>query len=473
MASYNLIDLPQEILGNIVSFLKPKDIISVGRTCQRAHSFIGRSNQILWRNAFLQIFDDPEEVWAKLPSSCSAPRTDWDWLQVLERRLRALAALYRRWPRDEDAELAEQHRTAILDIIDTAKYAPSQSDIAQGKLPHVDDRSSLNVQLLADIPERFHGFDRFVFDIDKKDGAPSSTSYDNPWDTVRPITRSMSYAAREDNRPMSAARLHTLYGMTMRERLDHRSRGLARRKVYNWSLTNASTDYGPFMLDGSGRVNWPLLEGACSTITRNFEFTVDGHVSLPHGMNYSIPHRTLPDPSVPHDWARAQGTWLGTYAFIDYSDLLAFNTGIALSSNRRPDLTDEPEACGALLRMEIKLDNSVKDDRNLRTNVPMCTDLPPLYFSGSSRGHGYTHPMTVVKGFAALVPGGREVRWKFIVAYNGVDQWQLEGIQPGGIRSGGVYGVWSQVDHDQHSPVGPFCYFPMELCKPTTVVLAT
>ncbi|KAI9874815.1 MAG: hypothetical protein M1823_007606, partial [Watsoniomyces obsoletus] len=168
----------------------------------------------------------------------------------------------------------------------------------------------------------------------------------------------MTFALREENRPESACRLHALYGLTMRERLDPRSRGMARRKVYNWRLTSEDTDHGPFALDGSGRVNWSLLEGACSAISRNFELCVDGRLAMPHGMAYAIPHRTLIDPTVPEDWAGAQGSWLGTYAFIDYSDLLAFNAGTSLPSERRPDLTDEPEACGALLRMETKLDNS-------------------------------------------------------------------------------------------------------------------
>ena len=49
--------------------------------------------------------------------------------------------------------------------------------------------------------------------------------------------------------------------------------------------------------------------------------------------------------------------------------------------------------------------------------------------------------------------------------YAGTDQWQLEGVQPGGIRSGGMYGLWSHVDHDDHGPMGPFYYAPVKLCN--------
>ena len=49
--------------------------------------------------------------------------------------------------------------------------------------------------------------------------------------------------------------------------------------------------------------------------------------------------------------------------------------------------------------------------------------------------------------------------------YAGADQWQLEGVQPSGIRSGGIYGLWSHVDHDDHGPMGPFYYVSCELAK--------
>jgi len=38
-------------------------------------------------------------------------------------------------------------------------------------------------------------------------------------------------------------------------------------------------------------------------------------------------------------------------------------------------------------------------------------------------------------------------------------------VQPSGIRSGGVYGLWTHCDHDEEGPIGPFCYFPKQLCE--------
>ena len=49
--------------------------------------------------------------------------------------------------------------------------------------------------------------------------------------------------------------------------------------------------------------------------------------------------------------------------------------------------------------------------------------------------------------------------------YAGADQWQLEGVQPSGIRCGGIYGLWSHVDHDDHGPMGPFYYAPCAITE--------
>lgn len=55
--------------------------------------------------------------------------------------------------------------------------------------------------------------------------------------------------------------------------------------------------------------------------------------------------------------------------------------------------------------------------------------------------------------------------------YNGEDQWSLEGVQPGGIRSGAIYGTWSPCTHEPGGPVGPFVYAPEELCTTNAVTL--
>ena len=277
------------------------------------------------------------------------------------------------------------------------------------------------------------GFERLVFDVSRKLSE----------NATRPQTRSVTAALRDQKRSDAARRLHTLAGLSNRDKTERRN--FYRRYVYDWALTSDANDHGPFTRDGSGRVDWTLLEAAMTCISYNFTLAVDGHLTPPTGLHYSIPNRMVPVPNEPEDWAGVTGKWFGTYAFLDYSSLLAWNAGLMDvrigGFTQAWDLRDEPEACGDLLRMDLKLDDSVRGDPVLRSNVPICDKLPPLYFSGISRGSEYPHhPVTTIKGFAALAAGGREVKWKLIVEYHGVDQWQLEGVQPGGVRAGGIFG---------------------------------
>ncbi len=453
-----MLDLPHEILANILSFLEPQSIIRFGQSCKVAYTSVGPQNQILWKSAFLHVFDDPNEAWSIMPGNhpLTADRS-WDWHAELSRRFMALRAVQSRWCGANSP--AEAYIDALLSILDTAKFTLSPRDLANGKTPKEDDRyTSLNIQILSNLAERRDGLESLIHDA-PLDSLPGR------------VTRSRAQSEIEKRRPTCASRLHVIYGLTSRERIEHKARGAARRKVYDWNHTGPKNDYAPFLQNGSGKVDWHLLEGIMSVIGRNFTMCVEGSLAMPQGFCFSLPCRTLIDPTVPDDWARVRGPWLGTYSFLDYADLFAFNNWED-QLGARPTLEDEPEDCGDLMRLELNLDESIEDDLRLQTTLPICTDLPPLYFSGLSRGHSGMHrPVIGVRGCVSLVPGGREVRWRFLINYGGQDQWQLEGVQPGGVRSGGIFGIWTQCDHEVNGPVGPFCYFPMELCKSTSVVL--
>lgn len=433
--AYTLIDLPQEVLGAILSLLEAPDVVRFGRSCHRALDFINPSNQLLWRDVFLHVYDDPKLAWNAYVASYQNARPHWDWHQELKSRSLAIKVIRRRWTENTDPDNYETNINSLLSIIDTAKSRPSEIDLAEGRTARADDRSSKNLQLLSSILYQYEGgLERLMFDSGKSTTRLASD------DLGRPQTRAMTSANKDRSRSDACRRLHTLYGLSARDRYERRH--FYRRYVYDWALTSAATDFGPFDRKGSGRVNWMLLEAVMACISQAFQEVAAGQLSAPQGLFYSIPHRTLPNPTVPEDWAGVTGVWLGTYAFLDYSSLLAFNAGLVdVGIGRSFDLRDEPEVCGDLLRMELKLDDSVRTHALLQTNVPICDDLPPLYFTGDSRGTDYpSHPRTTIKGSAALTVGGREVKWKIIVEYHGVDQWQLEGVQPGGVRSGGIFG---------------------------------
>ncbi|RMZ87755.1 hypothetical protein DV736_g5016, partial [Chaetothyriales sp. CBS 134916] len=446
-----LLALPKETLTNVLSYVEPVDLARFAQTCRSAQNAAHPANQVLWRHVFLSLYDDPEEAWSAMPSSYTPPlRKDWDWYREVKHRHGALCVLHRQNLEPVEPAKVNQHITSLLSILDTAKFAPTPSEIRRGMEPRINDRSWLNLNLLAPRDTPYHtGIDSLIYGHSLRD----CEGY-----TSRP----------SDSRSDAKSRLHILCGLTERDHMDHKVRGQARRRVYNWSLTSEATDYGPFMDDGSGRPNWYLLEGVVTVSMLMLLSCVQQSLVLPNSFNYSIPHRTLVPYKNPRDWARVQGSWLGTYSFLDYAQLAAFNDRIRPNSIG-PNLEGNCEACGALLKMVLRIDDSVKSDRKLQTSLPSAddADYPTLYFRGESKDRGHAgNPATTVKGFAALMPGGREVRWRFIVNYMSTDAWQLEGIQPGGIRSGGIFGLWSQVDHEPRDAIGPFCYYPEELFLP-------
>lgn len=86
-----LVDLPQEVLGSILSFLAPREVVRFGRTCRQANGFISPDNQLLWRDTFLHIFDDPNIAWAAYPPACQPQKLNWDWHQELKSRSYAVS----------------------------------------------------------------------------------------------------------------------------------------------------------------------------------------------------------------------------------------------------------------------------------------------------------------------------------------------------------------------------------------------
>lgn len=404
-----LIDLPQEILGNILLHLEPVDINRFGRVNHAAQSIVSPSNQTLWRSTYLHLFDDPQDARTLVvPVGKASDRADWDWHAETRRRLLALAWLRPDAPPETSLREHLQHLETVLNMVDTAKIGPTAAEVSAGIRPRIDDRSSLNIQHLG-LLNQYRPRNRVEFLIHHaRTDERGSISL---WGSAgRPTTRSMSIT--QTGRPELASRLHVMYGTTAKERHEPKSLAAAKRIVYDWNRATEDTDYGPF--HDSGNVNWLQLEAVHSVIARNFELCADGYISMPQGFCFAIPYRTLADPTAPDDWARVSGPWLGTYSFLAYEDLFAFNT----AQGARPNLEDEPEACGDLMQVDLKLNPELKDDRRLKMVLPISHDLPALYFSGHSKStSSYGARAAIgVRGFAALCPGGREVRWRFIIS---------------------------------------------------------
>ena len=339
----NVLSLPPEILSQILTQLTYPELLAFSSTCREAQSFTSPRNQLLWQAVFLRKFDDPRDRWNSLTEAARAQNKDrelnWDWHGELRKRVVALKYITATDLAIEDADSETYGKVvqALLDIIDTAKTCPSPAELKAGKKPEIDDRDiSLNLGLL---PINYYftpEFDGLIRGLPASavrrnlgDGygvdSTSIPSMPGSWESTpgRPVTRSQ--VAREMDkivRSEVASRLHVLCGLTEWEERDDKAIGRARRITYDWNAADELNEYGPFKRDGSGETDWGRLEAICTVVARQFAMAVRGRMILPQGFCFSLPYRTLCDPTVPEDWARVQGTWCGTYVFLHVSTLI-------------------------------------------------------------------------------------------------------------------------------------------------------
>ncbi|KAF2637877.1 hypothetical protein P280DRAFT_472038 [Massarina eburnea CBS 473.64] len=463
----SILDLAPELLELVLSFLSPKDLICFALTCRHVSGFVQPDNQILWKASFLQVFDHPKHAWASLVPTARAENqsreAEWDWYHELQRRFIAFNAVCKS---DQTALLTgvEDVVRTLLDVEETASCKDKDED-GNARSLNVIFLEQLTRERQAEEPREPRIF-KIVHDYDyQRDSESRSLPLEHLIDSDRRVTRSM--LARRVAVPEWASKFHIIHGPTEREQESSRAKAAARAIVYDWNVTGPPADFGPFKKDLSGAVDWQNVEAISSLMHRIIATALKMYKLAPTGFSINIP-RALPlNVASPEDWAGATGTWLGTYAFLDYRALVHYN--FAHDQEYPLDLGNYEEACGDLMRLELKIEDSeeLKRDPRLQTELPRCKDLPVLFFKGFSHNESSGRPSIAIRGFASLVPGGRSVRWRFIIRYAGTDQWQLEGVQPGGVRSGPIYGLWSHVDRDEQGPMGPFYYAPAELCQRT------
>ncbi|KAL9107277.1 MAG: hypothetical protein Q9227_007819 [Pyrenula ochraceoflavens] len=487
-----LFSLPDEILGNVLRYCPFSTLASFSLSCKRASIFLAPENQALWREAYLNLFDEPLKP--SLPG-CVAAKTpslgDYGWYSNLRDRCLAGRLALSQDPGSIRCNALHTERcvAALLDIVDTAAIpaAKSSEETLRSRVSESKNLQWLEKLFAAQpVDEGFvHDFHPAALDFPiSRPSKESSCQEKGSNKGARSDQHDDKYGLSPSD---NACRLHIFHGLTSRERKSATARGVARYRVYDWAYSKDELDYSPLKEDGT--VQWQQLESLFSVVARNFECVLQaqpfvhlsrrpfnaGHtrnrLRMPMGFRYAVPNFLPLIPEMPRDWARITGTWLGTYCFLDYSDLYYFNAGYR--PNERPSLDDYEEACGDLMCLTLALadpeseaDAPIFSDPALSSELPNDDRLPVLFFRGVSRGATSSNhsPAINVRGRVNLIPGGREVRWRFIISYAGGDQWQLEGVQPGGPGGGGVYGQWTHVDHEPGGPLGPFCYFPEKFC---------
>lgn len=199
----SLVELAPELLELILSYLKPSELVTFGATCQRARDFIRPTNQLLWKQAFLHVFDHPRHVWDSLVPTARAlnqPRELlWDWHRELVRRFNASNLVLE----SDKQKLASEIENVVGALLDIQLTASRTSSYGAADVP-----VSLNVMYLTRLVRHAPDFDCIIHDFSRH---PSSLSVprDMKVDLDRPVTRSM--LRRGAIAPEWASRFHVGY----------------------------------------------------------------------------------------------------------------------------------------------------------------------------------------------------------------------------------------------------------------------
>ncbi|KAF2753386.1 hypothetical protein EJ05DRAFT_480400 [Pseudovirgaria hyperparasitica] len=452
-----LLDLSAELLQYILLEVNPLDLASLSRTCYALNHYIN-PNKLLWKGVFLRAYDCP----TNLPEG-----TQPDW-----------GALLRSYVSMEK----------ILDSDDISMKRANFKSVAETSLNRVlsSHRKSAMSRNLASMDRLFsiqENVDIFISASSLfKDGGSASQWPRNS----------------EEERQLSA-KLHVLFGVPEVPR----SRALqqaelhahAKARVYDLRQYTDKTAWGPFVNDGSMRVDWEKAEAIMLDLAHNLEkFT--SHACNHFASNFIWPSRfqgcsansyeskplheypepravighflpsTPPDiaplyhePALPLDIIDpygVTGTWRRVVCFLDYTDLYRINFEMEqpAADAPRPPL-DEQEAI-RLIRINLRV---------TRVEPPGehdGKDYPVVHFNGRSRSmHTHWDPNATsrIRGSVRQTPEG-EIRWTSFSLFHGEERWRSEGIQVGGIRSSrGILGTWFDKDYEEAGPAGPTAFW--------------
>jgi len=358
----SLLELSHELLHCIFTSLSPTELSVVSRTCKDLNSYIS-GNKLLHKDIYLQRYDQP--------------KSDINWedktheLVKLEKILES--------PKRQVKRDALEFVTSHIDyLLDTSSTDP-------------DPGNSLNIQLLQTFFADTTNIDALLCSstlfgrVGGENQIPAPTEelrqmsakihcmYGVPIDEIPAHHEGFSISRRNSLQlsPSSCTRHRT------RPRLTHT---FARSKVYDLRQYTEATLWGPFLNDGSQRVDWEKVEAIMIVLGYNLkEFTKRSDGRFPMlwdepflgatPQSFVSPHRHSLFPNKASHCGEIEpellrirelsmdlnaldpygvtGTWLRVVCFLDFNDLYAFNfsPGLKQGDLRPPIDTEEGEFC--------------------------------------------------------------------------------------------------------------------------------
>lgn len=555
-----LIQLPPEILGNILTFVDPQELARVRSVCRYLNGFV-KGNSTLHKEIYYRLLDEPPsengpldwerelQDYERLRLICASQdptKKTPELLFVANTALRLLANASRApWPpvttkdkenyaahprqatfppsrnaaflcdlfsheRDPDGFNREVFltRSAIFDRLRVRVYARLKRH--GGTLPlllpiNIDEDGTS----IGDSDDDPH--DQFIEDFARTEEWNSATASNDDADSLvvdpndidsYPIQKAIRQA--EQRRRQQSAKLHALFGnpilnlsttttssaSTSRVLRSSRVYPFACAKVYDLREYTTGSEWGPFLADGSGRVDWEKVEAIQVVLRTNlrskklerspafsqlwsdrpFAGSWPGswqisrrlsRMTCPHAMQEEeeengpaalesgSPEREEEEKDGNEREAKDKGKskkledpygvtgiWMRVVCFLDYNDFYQHNFPVGDTTPddapRRP--LDIGEAT-RLVMMKIKAASVEQDDQT----------HPVVHFRGTSRAIDHSwddNANSDIRGTVRMTPEG-EVRWTTFSIFDGQERWRSEGVQVGGVGSArGVVGNW-------------------------------
>ncbi|KAI9670692.1 MAG: hypothetical protein M1831_005912 [Alyxoria varia] len=288
--------------------------------------------------------------------------------------------------------------------------------------------------------------------------------------------------------------MHVQYGVPVQDfrrgRADEATDPLARARVYDLRNYSSQTFWGPFRDNGSGRVDWEMMESIMIVLGFNLKrFHLRTQARFPLWWNLpfdgAYPQSFADSPVKPtlenadaeaklseeereesskrrelaaKDPYGVTGIWMRVVCFLDYPDLFAYNF---LGPHPDPGQPREPNSNDEAIRLlSMRIHVS-------KIEPPDACDgqaLPVVHFQGvcESLHRGWDqNSNSDLTGTVRLTPEG-EVRWTSLSIFDGEERWKSEGIQVGGVGSArGVLGTWFDKDYDAEGPAGPTAFWKL------------
>ena len=273
-----LLDFPSEIVEDILLHSDPLVVAAFAQTCRLSRSLVYHApDQHLWRALYLaQPFDDPR----KCVSHSGHPRaTAVDWRSDLQRIIRARTVV--RNPRFYRPHERSTVLRTLLDLV--CNVPPLHSTVSTAP-------TSQNLLWVSEL----------LRDGSIIDGTSSAEPF------------------LSDEEIQLRAQLHTYFGLTKGDFAKSR-RVNSRAYVYNLRNCSAANDFGPFLTDGTKRVNWLHVQALHHVVSMHIADRSPFPMSLPFTQAMIPPEVDLDRE---RDWAGLSGLWRCSFCFCDHQDLL-------------------------------------------------------------------------------------------------------------------------------------------------------